>query len=161
MNITIQQKLDILKELEKGKSAKQLAFEYNIGCSTVHDIKKNKNKLLNYSLLVSESICGSENRKTMKKSPYELLDRALIHWFNNERAQGKAITGPMCVTQAKILFNTIGLTGNFDASSGWLARFKDRYGIRSVGNSLDCIWTIGVAEPVSKKYSKNMVEFSY
>ncbi|KAF5295414.1 hypothetical protein FQA39_LY13075 [Lamprigera yunnana] len=39
-------------------------------------------------------------------------------------------SGPTTAAKAKIFFDLLGLEGNFDASSGWLHRFKKRYGIR-------------------------------
>lgn len=141
VTVTIQQKLDIIEKLEKGVKTKHIAAEYNLGSSTIHDIKKNKEKLLKFSSQMANSIIGIDQRHSMRESPFALLDKAVLHWFNQERANNHPISGPMIAQRAKELFVTLGLEGSFDASSGWLCRFKDRFGIRPIGNSLDCIWT--------------------
>uniref|UniRef100_A0A1B6I8X0 HTH CENPB-type domain-containing protein n=1 Tax=Homalodisca liturata TaxID=320908 RepID=A0A1B6I8X0_9HEMI len=147
---TIQQKIDIIKQLDEGIRVKELALKYNIGSTTVHDVKKNRDKLLKFSVATSDSVFGIQHRRTMKKSPHELLHKAMLQWFNRERAEGRSVNGPMCVQQAKILFKTLGMKGNFDASSGWLARFKDRHGIRTIGDSMECLWTKSNTEKVLK-----------
>lgn len=43
------------------------------------------------------------------------------------------MSGPTIAAKAKIFFDLLGLEGNFDASSGWLHRFKKRHGIREIG----------------------------
>ncbi|PNF43064.1 Jerky protein homolog-like [Cryptotermes secundus] len=68
----------------------------------------------------------------MKKSTYDDLDKAMLTWFNQLRAQGTTITGPVCAKQAKYFFEALELEGSFDASSGWLTRFKQRHGIREI-----------------------------
>uniref|UniRef100_A0A1B6GUJ2 HTH CENPB-type domain-containing protein n=1 Tax=Cuerna arida TaxID=1464854 RepID=A0A1B6GUJ2_9HEMI len=157
---TIQQKIDIIKQLDEGISVKELALKYNIGSTTVHDVKKNRDKLLKFSIATSDSIFGIQHRRTMKKSPHELLHKAMLQWFNKERAEGRPVNGPMCVKQARILFETLGMKGNFDASSGWLARFKDRHGIRTIGDSMECLWTKSNTEKVLKLDESNKIENS-
>jgi len=48
---TIMQKLEILKELEKGLSPCFVAQKFGISCRTVYDIKKNKEKFLSFPTL--------------------------------------------------------------------------------------------------------------
>lgn len=73
-----------------------------------------------------------QKRKTMKKSSYEQLDKAMLEWFTQERALGNPISGPICASQVNF-FSTFGLEGEFDASSGWLIWFKHRHGVREIG----------------------------
>lgn len=44
--LTIQQKLDIVPNFERGSTVKQMCNQYNVGDSTVRDIVKNKDKLV-------------------------------------------------------------------------------------------------------------------
>lgn len=129
--LSIEQKLHIIEKFEKGKSVKSLKDEYGVGDQTVRDIIKNKSELLKFACS-SDSSSGMIKRKTMKKSTYDDLDRALLEWFNNQRAQGNPISGTICAEKAKYYFETLGLDGSFDASSGWLTRFKQRHGIREL-----------------------------
>lgn len=45
VTLTLQKKMEILDQLKKGISGKQLAALYGIGTSTISDIKKNKDKI--------------------------------------------------------------------------------------------------------------------
>lgn len=129
--LTIKEKLELIEKYETGTSATKLAKEYCIGVQTVRDISKNKSKLEKFAR-DCDSGAGPSRRKSMKKSTYENLDIALLQWFNQQRAQGVSVTGPMCTQKAKLIHDQLGLEGEFSASSGWLTRFKQRYGIREL-----------------------------
>lgn len=47
--LTVAQKLELIKKLDKGYSHARAAAEFNIGKSTVSDIKKQKDTLLKYA----------------------------------------------------------------------------------------------------------------
>ena len=47
--LTIETKLEIIKQLEKGVSGSSLAVRYNIGKATVSDIKKQKEAILQHA----------------------------------------------------------------------------------------------------------------
>jgi len=102
--LTINQKLDIIKKLEQGGSTKNLALQYGIGETTVRDLRKNKNKLINYASN-SDSSSGLSSRKTMKLSTYDELDKAMLQWFNQQRAQNIPVSGIICAKQAKLYFD--------------------------------------------------------
>lgn len=129
--LSIQQKLEIIEKLEKGQSVKVLANDYGIGEQTVRDLKKKKSELLSFACS-SDTASGMKKRKTMKKSTYDDLDKAMVQWFSQQRAQGNPINGLICAEKAKYFFEALGLEGKFDASSGWLTRFKQRHGIREL-----------------------------
>ncbi|KAL1768155.1 tigger transposable element-derived protein 2 [Sigmodon hispidus] len=126
--LTIKDKLDIIKKLEEGNSFKRLSVVYGIGESTVRDIKKNKDRIINYANS-SDPTCGVSKRKSMKSSTYEELDRVMIEWFNQQKTDGIPVSGTVCAKQAKFFFDALGMEGDFNASSGWLTRFKQRHGI--------------------------------
>lgn len=156
--LSIQQKLEIVQKFEKGQSARALSTEYGIGYTTVIDLKKQKEKLLKFACS-SDSTTALKRRKTMKKSTYEDLDKALLEWFNNQRAQGTPINGPICAAKAKEFFNSLGLEGPFEASSGWLTRFKQRHGIRELdiqGEKLS--GNIAAAEEFCNEFNRFVTE---
>lgn len=126
--LTIKDKLDIIKKLEEGISFKKLSVVYGIGESTVRDIKKNKDRIINYASN-SDPTSGVSRRKSMKSSTYEELDRVMIEWFNQQKTDGIPVSGAICAKQAKFFFDALGMEGDFSASSGWLTRFKQRHGI--------------------------------
>ncbi|XP_049645718.1 tigger transposable element-derived protein 2 [Suncus etruscus] len=126
--LTIKDKLDIIGRLEEGVSFKKLSVLYGIGESTVRDIKKNKERIINYANS-SDPTSGVSKRKSMKSSTYEELDRVMIEWFNQQKTDGIPVSGTICAKQAKFFFDALGMEGDFNASSGWLTRFKQRHGI--------------------------------
>lgn len=130
--LTIAQKVEMISKIENGASKKQMCLQYGIGETTVRDVLKQKEKLLAFAT-VSNSGSGMKKRKTMKKSTYSELDSALAEWLVQERSEGTPVSGPNIAAKAKVFFDLLGLEGNFDASSGWLHRFKKRYGIREIG----------------------------
>uniref|UniRef100_H3ABR8 HTH CENPB-type domain-containing protein n=1 Tax=Latimeria chalumnae TaxID=7897 RepID=H3ABR8_LATCH len=128
--LTIKDKLEIIEKLKEGSSSKQLSLIYEIGETTVRDIKKNKEKILTYASSL-DSTSGLSKRKSMKLSMYEELDGAMLEWFHQQRAEGTPISGPICAKQAKFFFDALGMEGDFNALSGWFTRFKQRHGIKS------------------------------
>ncbi|KAK2498104.1 hypothetical protein MC885_021261, partial [Smutsia gigantea] len=114
--LTIKDKLDIIKKLEDGGSSKQLAVIYGIGETTVRDIRKNKEKIITYASS-SDSTSLLAKRKSMKPSMYEELDRAMLEWFNQQRAKGNPISGPICAKRAEFFFYALGMDGDFNPSA--------------------------------------------
>ncbi|MBN3279672.1 JERKL protein, partial [Polyodon spathula] len=96
----------------------------------VHDLKKNKEELISYTSSLSSS--GLSKRKSMKKATYDDLDKTMLEWFNQERSEGKPMSGLICAKQAKVFFDALRMEGDFNASSGWLTQFKKRHGIREI-----------------------------
>ncbi|XP_069852903.1 jerky protein homolog-like [Dipodomys merriami] len=129
--LTIKDKLDIIRKLEDGAPPKRLAAAYGIGETTVRDIRKNKEKIISYASS-SDSTSLLAKRKSMKPSMYEELDRAMLEWFNQQRARGRPVSGPICAKRAEFFFYALGMDGDFNPSAGWLTRFKQRHSIREV-----------------------------
>ncbi|XP_069669720.1 jerky protein homolog-like isoform X6 [Periplaneta americana] len=129
--LSIQKKLEIIQKLETGYTVKQIALQYGLGDSTVRDILKKKEKLVSFAS-ASDSTRAMMKRKTMKKSTYEELDKAMLEWIIQERARGTPVSGPICMKQARNFFEALGMEGEFDASSGWFTRFKQRHGVLEI-----------------------------
>lgn len=130
--LTITQRLEMISKIENGASRKQMCLDYGVGETTVRDILKKKDKLVNFASM-SDNASAMKQRKTMKSSTFEELDSALAEWLAQVRNEGTPINGPIIAAKAKTFFDLLGLQGNFDASSGWLTRFKQRHGIREIG----------------------------
>ncbi|XP_050523014.1 jerky protein homolog-like [Daktulosphaira vitifoliae] len=130
--LSIQDKLELINDIKKGTSKKQISLKYGIGESTVRDIFKQKDKLMKFAS-ASDNNSSMKKRKTMKTSTYKELDAALLQWINQVRSEGTPVSGPIVSAKAKQFFEMLGLEGKFDASSGWLTRFKKRHGIREIG----------------------------
>ena len=131
--LSVYNKLEVLKRLDNGETAKMLAEEFKVGTSTISDWKKNRNKLEEFAKSSSEE--AIKNRKTTKTSKLDDLDKAVYIWFCQERLRGSPITGPMVQEKAKEMNEKLNLDEEFSASQGWLDRWKKRHGVRQLSIS--------------------------
>uniref|UniRef100_A0A182PBD8 HTH CENPB-type domain-containing protein n=1 Tax=Anopheles epiroticus TaxID=199890 RepID=A0A182PBD8_9DIPT len=129
--LTLEQKLTLIDRHESGETPQNLAKAFEIGEQTARDIIRQKEKIRRF-VQNCESSVGPTKRKSMKVSSFEELDEAMLRWYNENRASGISVTSAMCIEQAKYLHEHLGLRGTFNASNGWLSRFKQRYGIAGV-----------------------------
>uniref|UniRef100_A0A182KCM3 HTH CENPB-type domain-containing protein n=1 Tax=Anopheles christyi TaxID=43041 RepID=A0A182KCM3_9DIPT len=129
--LTLDQKLSLIYRHESGETPQHLSKEFKIGEQTARDIIKQKDKIRKF-VENCESSEGPIKRKSMKVSSFEELDESMLRWYNENRAAGIPVTSAMCIEQAKYLHEHLGLKGTFNASAGWLSRFKQRYGIAGV-----------------------------
>ncbi|XP_051162408.1 jerky protein homolog-like [Leptopilina boulardi] len=129
--LPITDKIKIIESLKKGESGRLLADKYGVGTSTISDIKKNAESILNYKVKI-DSQDGSINRKAMKDPPNKLLEDAVYSWFLQKRSTGRPISGPLLREKALDLNKKLGGSASFLASNGWLLKFKNRHGIREL-----------------------------
>ena len=71
-----------------------------------------------------------QKRKTLKGPQMQDLDRALYLWFQARHFEGKAVSGPALIDEAKKLKDDLGIEGDYTFSVGWLRNFNERHGIR-------------------------------
>ena len=62
----------------------------------------------------------------MKLASNTELDDSVYKWFTRKRAQGGPISGPILCEKAVQFNEKLGGTSNFQASTGWLKRFKSQ-----------------------------------
>ena len=95
--LSIEDKLAICDAL-KGKTSTsvELSKRYNVGTSTISDIKKSEAKLRSFLSEKSQiGVKGVEKKaKCLKTSDYEQLDQALYVWFRQLRETDVPVTGP-------------------------------------------------------------------
>lgn len=103
-----------------------MAADFGVGIFTVSDWVKMKSKF-------QEHASKMPNKKTMKTSQNEKVNEAVFLWFTQQREKGVSLSGPIIQEKAKMLSEMMGEAGEgFKASSGWLEKWKNRYGIRQV-----------------------------
>ena len=148
--LSIAQKLDILKKLDSGFSSKSIQHEYDIGASTVSDIKHAKDKIRNFfqNTTGSYETTGVFSRKAIAKPKLPLLDDALYEWFLQQRSKGVSITGPMLPEKARSFHQMMNITDTCAFSQGWLQGFKTRHGIRKLD-------IVGESESADKNAAHN------
>ncbi len=129
--LTVEQKLEVLKMIDNFTSYTIICEKYNIGRSTVSDIKKSREKLLKFTRVIKE-MGTSRKVKVMKLGDDPLLDQAVYVWFKQKRMEGVPITGPLLCEKAVVLYKSLhkdAQASDFLASEGWKWRFCKRHGI--------------------------------
>ena len=91
---SIQDKVEILKKLDSCYSVRRLCDLYCIGSSTVYDIKKNKNKIIQF-FTDSDTKKQMSIRKSMKDGKSSEHDRVMMEWFRQRRGDGVDLSGPV------------------------------------------------------------------
>ena len=84
--LSIESKVKILKKLHEGSSIKSLCTTYNIGKSTIYDIKKNKEELLKFYRDADQPNLLAK-RKTMQYGKNEDVDKVLMEWIRQKRSE--------------------------------------------------------------------------
>lgn len=126
--ISLQDKVDLLRDLDSGVSVRQLCKTYGIGSSTVYDIKKKREEIIKF-IKNCDSEKQTNTRKTMKAGKSTEIDRVLVEWYRKCRSEGVKLTCNMIMEQAKIFHKDLKLQGEHEYGEGWLQRFKKRHGI--------------------------------
>ena len=129
--LTIEDKLDILKLIDKSVSYHVIAEKYSIGKSTVGDIKKNRDKIMKFQQDATD-MGMKKKAKTMKLGEDRKLEEALYIWFRQKRMEGAPVSGPMLQVKARELNELLQGRRDFTASDGWKWRFCQCYGIRQL-----------------------------
>ena len=130
--LTLPKKIELVRRMEKGESCSKLMAEFGVGPSTLYDFKKQKVKLLSFVASADGPSAKIGKRKTLKESKLGELDRGLYLWFQARRSEGKAVSRPALIDEAKKLKDSPGIEEECDFSVGWLRNFKQRHGIRGL-----------------------------
>lgn len=121
---SLKEKMDILKEVDQGSKKSDVARMFFLAPSTLSTIIKDREKIT--KLYEQSSLCT--DRKRLRLGDNQALEEALNTWFKDTREKNVPITGPILQAKAKDFAFLMGVT-DFQASSGWLHRFRDRYKI--------------------------------
>jgi phage anti-repressor protein len=133
VSLTIEKKIEIIQRHEKGETQRALSVEYNVGRTTISDILKRKYKFFKFMSMNADKEENMKRRRTLRRTVHKVLEDKLLEWYNESRAQGGYISGPMIAVKAQELHKELGYTDSFTASNGWLDRFKVRNGIKLCG----------------------------
>jgi hypothetical protein len=66
--LTVQQKAEVLRKIDRGVSVSRLHWEYGVGQYTIYDIKAQKNQILHF-VAESDSVAGIGILKRKTTSP--------------------------------------------------------------------------------------------
>uniref|UniRef100_A0A8C4NNQ2 HTH CENPB-type domain-containing protein n=1 Tax=Eptatretus burgeri TaxID=7764 RepID=A0A8C4NNQ2_EPTBU len=126
-SITLADKFDILKKMEEGVSVRSIMAEYNMGKSTVYNLKNDRAKLHKFQRESSEGIAEKRTR-LLFADKYKDIEQATLRWYKQRRGAGVPIRGIEIKNAAKRFADLFDIA-HFRASSGWLFRFERRHGL--------------------------------
>jgi transposase-like protein len=89
--LTIQQKVEVLRKIDRGVSVSRLHRDYGVGQSTIYDIKAQKNQIVQF-VAESDSMAGTSRRKTLRGPSNIDLDKVVYEWFRQCRSEGIPIS---------------------------------------------------------------------
>ncbi|CAM1298588.1 Uncharacterised protein r2_g825 [Pycnogonum litorale] len=132
VNLSIGDKLELIKKLESGVSVARVCEIYGVKKQTVSDIRKAKDTLRKYA--VPFNVDSSKDKKGvihvrrhMKDPQSKELEEAVFKWYVQQRSVKVNVRGVELMTAAQKLAQHIGI--EFKASTGWLWRFRNRHGV--------------------------------
>lgn len=128
LNLT--KKMEILRKLDNGANQKSLAAEYNVGRATIYDINKNRKRIEHY-VNIAAAASGTTSRQTLRAGKYRRMEDELYVWFLKERSK-RTLTGDTIKLKALEIQEKFDKNNDFQASDGWLLKFKARYGLHSL-----------------------------
>ncbi|KAH8034595.1 hypothetical protein HPB51_025793 [Rhipicephalus microplus] len=121
---SLSDKVDILREIQGRKKRAIVAKERGVARSTIAMILKDKENIFKHqqeSQLVP-------SRKRLRLGDFQNIDAAVLTWFKDVRAQNVYMSGPMLQEKVQQFATILEVTG-FEASSGWIHRFRQRNGV--------------------------------
>lgn len=157
--IGIEEKLKAIRRVEAGETIKAVARDYGVGEVTVGDWKRNRTKIEQWCINQASSSSG---RKSMKTGDYEKVNGALFMWFNQQRSKGVPLSGPILQQKALMISRQFPEADQFTASSGWLDRWKKRYGVRQLavcGEKLSA--DVSSVEKFKQEFKKQIEDNGY
>ena len=119
-------KYRILQELGRGRKKSDVAKQFGISLSTLSTFIKDAPRV--ESGITSATF--NPVRKRLRTAKHEDIDDAVYIWFQDVRSKNIPISGPLLREKAVEYSRALG-HDDFQASVGWLNRFRDRYGIRA------------------------------
>jgi len=121
-SLSVDEKIEAILAVDKGEKKSAIALRLGIPPNTLSTWIKNRDKI--FSTYDITNPC----RKRQRLSAYADVEEALLRWFQQARTNSVAISGPVLTAQARKFADALG-HAEFQCSSGWLDRFKQRHGI--------------------------------
>lgn len=127
VDLTMHQRMEIIKKLERGATVQELCKYYNASRSTIYVVIR---KAVEVSQYISQ--CGPPERKRLKKAGNEDLEGRLYSWLLERKVNGDKVTDVLIREKAMELNEELGGSTDFKGSAGWLSRFKARYNVKQL-----------------------------
>ena len=136
--MSLQQKVDIIKQVDGGDSKSSVARRLGLNESTVRSICKQKEKLL--SLVKAAGSEGAAKRSRIRPEAKVRMEQMLELYLRRQEAKSIPVSRRLIRNTALRLHRACldryppaaEADRNFTASPGWLSNFCSRYGVRHV-----------------------------
>ena len=122
-SLTLEQRVGVLKEADKGISCHAMALELGVGKTQIQTIRKEIIKKW------ESGACSDSKYSKPRKAGYEDLDKIVFEWFTIARAKNILVSGRTVHEKAKMYAEELGHS-NFCASNGWFEKWLKRHNIR-------------------------------
>lgn len=160
---TLEVKLKVLKESERGKSGASISRKLGIPASTVRSIILNKEK---YRNIAEKATPGLVTFQRNRDEVILKMEQSLMLWINDQES---SVSAPIVQNKALEIYrdlkstqlvnvrkDKIKLCDNFKASKGWYERFKARAGLRGVKSRKEVVNTEKAGKGSIKTESENI-----
>ena len=126
-SISLHDKYEIIKMVKSKVKYSDIMMKYNIKhASTISNIVKSREKIISKF----ENGQLDSSRKKMRSAKFPELEKALIQFMEKVHNETDLpLNGVLLKEKALIFADKLGLK-NFNASDGWLDRFRERHGIK-------------------------------
>ncbi|CAF4683431.1 unnamed protein product, partial [Rotaria socialis] len=127
-DLTLAERVELIRKNEQNVPYRKLAGEYKISIGSVSNIVKRKVEYIeNY-----EQNENSNKKRNLRDEFSQQLDQKVYEWFVQQRSKNIPISGPLLQEQARQIRQQLGGSnaGDFKASNGWLEKFRKRHGIQ-------------------------------
>ena len=127
--------LIINRAVDHVESEKNLLDKFGVGKQKVRDLIKRKGDIFQFISSAEPSFiffCAIGYKEKLKKASLSDMESALFECFKQKRFEGIPISGPTVSEKAKWVHENLKFEEAFNASQGWLFRFKTRHGIKQL-----------------------------
>lgn len=110
--LDVEKKCEILKKIKTGVDREVIFKEYDIGRNAYYNLIKSESQIIS-----KVSKPENKQRKVFRHLKNELLDSAVIEWFQQVRDRGDPVSGPLIREKALILNGKLNGPSDFKVST--------------------------------------------
>lgn len=126
--VSLKEKWEAVKRMEEGDNSLAIAKDLGVSQRVIYQWISVKDKIKKWYETSPEHAVGV-NRKNLSQVYNQQLDEVVYLWYVECVKQGIPVTGPMIRVKAMELNEQLGAGWPFQASDGWLSKWKKRRGI--------------------------------
>lgn len=125
-DLTLEQKINLIKEKERGLSHRQLSDRFEISVGAVSNILKRKLEYTNDY----ETNRNKRIKRKLREDSNATINEHVYEWLVSQRSKHIPVSGPILQEYARSVAEQFDTSTTCEASNGWLDRFRNRYDIQ-------------------------------